>query len=96
MSIRSYLREILYLEGFSGDGETGSLVIVMRPDLYAAFLAISTRWDGDLNVLAASRTTIYLAIAENDTYYGSAPLKRAYEELCEIYRGDGVSDEENR
>ena len=75
----------VYLEGFSGGGETGSLVMGMKPGLYTAFLAVSTRWDGDLEVLADSRTPVYLAVGEDDSYYGSGPLKRAYDELVDIF-----------
>ena len=31
----------VYLEGFSGGGETGSIVMGMRPELYTAFLMVS-------------------------------------------------------
>lgn len=46
----------VYLHGMSGGGETASLVMGMRPELYAACLLTSTQWDGDLNALAAART----------------------------------------
>ena len=36
----------VYLEGYSGGGETGSIVIGKRPDLYAAFLHVSSKWTG--------------------------------------------------
>ncbi len=84
----------VYLEGFSGGGETGSLVMGMKPGLYTAFLAVSTRWDGDLEVLADSRTPVYLAVGEDDSYYGSGPLKRAYDELVDIYSDMGVPSED--
>lgn len=85
-------RKQVYLEGFSGGGETGSLVMGMRPDLYTAFLAVSTRWDGDLAVLASSRRPVYMAVGDNDSYYGPEPLKRAYEELRSIYEKEGLDD----
>ena len=86
-------RRRVYLEGFSGGGETGSLVMGMRPDLYTAFLAVSTQWDGNLDVLAASRRPVYMAAGEHDSYYGSGPLRRAYEELVAIYEREGLSDD---
>ena len=51
----------VYLHGMSGGGETASLVMGMRPELFAACLVTSTRWDGDLNVLTEARTPVYMA-----------------------------------
>lgn len=76
--------EKVYLHGMSGGGETGSLVMGMRPDLYTAYLMTSSQWDGDLEVLAEARTPVYMAIGEDDSYYGSSSLKEAYERLREL------------
>lgn len=84
----------VYLHGMSGGGETASLVMGMRPELFAACLVTSTRWDGDLDVLAASRTPVYMAIGEQDSYYGAEPLTAAYNELRAIYTSQGLSDAE--
>lgn len=84
----------VYLKGMSGGGETGSLVMGKRPDLYAAYLAVSTKWDGDLEVLADAGTPVYMAVGAEDTYYGSEPLRDAYDELYGIYEERGMSGEE--
>ena len=84
----------VYLHGMSGGGETGSIIMGKRPELFTAYLETSSRWDGDLNVLAEARTPVYMAIAENDTYYGSGYLKNAYNELYKIYIEQGLSDSE--
>lgn len=84
----------IYLHGMSGGGETGSIVMGKRPELFTAYLETSSRWDGDLNVLANARTPVYMAIAENDTYYGSGYLKNAYNELHKLYAEQGLSDSE--
>ena len=86
--------EKVYLHGMSGGGETGSLVMEKRPELYAAYLATSTQWDGDLEALAQARTPVYLAIGEDDSYYGSEPLKRTYRTLHGLYTAQGLSQEE--
>lgn len=39
-------------------------------------LATATQWDGDLEVLAQARTPVYLAVGEDDSYYGSEPFER--------------------
>lgn len=86
--------EKVYLHGMSGGGETGSLVMGMRPELYTAYLMTSSQWDGDLEVLAQARTPVYMAIGEDDSYYGSSSLKEAYAELREFYLEEGLSEEE--
>ena len=35
-----------------------------------------------------------MAIGEDDSYYGSSSLKRAYQTLREIYAGDGLTEDE--
>ena len=35
----------VYLSGLSGGGETGSLVMGLRPDLYAAYLMVASQWE---------------------------------------------------
>ncbi len=86
--------EKVYLHGMSGGGETGSLVMGKRPELYAAYLATSTQWDGDLEILAQARTPVYLTIGEDDSYYGSDSLKQAYQTLHSLYAEQGLSEAE--
>lgn len=84
----------IYLHGMSGGGETGSIIMGKRPELFTAYLETSSRWDGDLNVLANARTPVYMAIAENDTYYGSGYLKDAYNKLYQLYKEQGLTENE--
>nr|WP_316624712.1 prolyl oligopeptidase family serine peptidase [uncultured Ruminococcus sp.] len=84
----------VYLHGYSGGGETGSLIMGIRPELYTAYLETSSQWDGDLEVLAKAKTPVYLAIGENDSYYGSQPLKNAYNKLRGIYESQGLTETE--
>ncbi len=86
--------EKVYIDGYSGGGETLSLVLEKRPELFAAALQVSSQWDGDLAPLAESRTPVYLAIGEDDEYYGSEPAKRAYRELYGLYAAQGLTEEE--
>lgn len=87
-------RDKVYLHGMSGGGETGSLVMGKRPELYTAYLMTSSKWDGDLEVLANARTPVYMVIGENDSYYGSASLKSAYVSLSELYEQQGLGQDE--
>ena len=85
--------EQVYAEGYSGGGETGSLVLGLRPDLYTAYLAVSTQWDGDLAAVAQAEVPVYLAVGEADSYYGSEPLRTAYAQLRALYEEKGLSQE---
>ena len=84
----------VYLSGYSGGGETGSLVMELRPELYAAYLMMASQWDGKLEPLAAARTPVYMIIGEDDSYYGSESLKNAYARLHTLYETKGLSDAE--
>lgn len=86
--------EKVYLHGYSGGGETGSLVMEKRPELYTAFLCCSTQWDGDMTALVKAKTPVCLVTGENDSYYGSQPLKRAYQQLHDLYLAEGFSERE--
>lgn len=86
--------EKVYLHGYSGGGETGSLVMEKRPELYTAFLCCATQWDGDMTSLVKARTPVYLAVGEKDSYYGSKALKDAYRKLHDLYREEGLSEKE--
>ena len=84
----------VYANGYSGGGETMSLVMAKRPDLFTAYLHCSSKWDGDYDELVASETPIYIAIGENDEYYGSASSNDTYQELYKLYQDKGLSKEQ--
>ena len=83
----------VYLHGMSGGGETGSLVMGTKPELFTAYLATSSQWDGNLNVLAQARTPVYFAIGAQDSYYGSDSFIAAYNTLRELYAAQGLTEE---
>lgn len=87
-------RKKVYLHSFSGGGETGSLVMCKRPELFSAYLMTSSKWDGNLDVLANAHTPVYMAIGEDDSYYGSGYLKQAYSDLYSLYKAQGLSADE--
>lgn len=84
----------VYANGYSGGGETMSLVLEKAPELFTAYLHCSSRWDGDYNSVVENRLPVYLAIGEDDEYYGSDPTREAYEALRELYQEQGLSEEE--
>lgn len=84
----------VYANGYSGGGETMSLVLEKAPELFTAYLHCSSRWDGDYNPVVENRLPVYLAVGENDEYYGADPTREAYEALRNLYRKQGLSDTE--
>lgn len=86
--------EKVYGEGYSGGGETMSLVMGMRPELFTAYLHGSSQWAGDVDTMVEGRTPVYLAIGENDEYYGSEPTKEAYDRIYQRYKQEGLTEEE--
>ena len=87
-------REQVYAEGYSGGGETMSLALGMRPDLFTAYLQCSSQWDGAYGPVVEARVPVYFVIGESDEYYGSEPSREAYDQLHELYTEAGLSDEE--
>ncbi len=82
---------MVYISGYSGGGETLSLVISERPDLYTAALHVSSQWDGNLSKVAEERTPVYFAIGEDDEYYSSKPATEAYQKLSSLYEREGLN-----
>ncbi|SDG26600.1 prolyl oligopeptidase family serine peptidase [Marvinbryantia formatexigens] len=84
----------VYANGYSGGGETMSLVLEKAPELFTAYLHCSSRWDGDYEPVVEKRLPVYLAIGEDDEYYGSGPTREAYESLRNLYLEQGLSETE--
>ena len=84
----------VYISGFSGGGETMSLAVAERPDLFTAALHISSRWDGGFEKIAAARTPVYFVIGEGDEYYSSRPAREAYASLASLYQKAGLTEEQ--
>ena len=84
----------VYISGYSGGGETLSVVLGKRPELFTSALHISSVWDGDLEVLANEKIPLYIVIGEEDSYYGSDRIRNSYNRLYEIYKNKGLADEE--
>lgn len=87
-------RAHVFANGYSGGGETMSLVMAKRPDLFAAYLHVSSQWDGALEPVVDARTPVYIFIGENDEYYGSENAKQTYQTLRDLYQSKGLSEEE--
>ena len=87
-------RNKVFANGYSGGGETMSIAVGKRPDLFTAYLQVSSKWDGDFESVAKARLPVYLAIGENDEYYGSSPTRQAYETLRSLYEKQGLTPAE--
>ena len=82
----------VFIEGLSGGGETLSYVLEIRPDLFAAALAVSSQWNGDLTPMAAACVPVRLFTGRDDSYYGSESYVETANELRELYRAQGLLD----
>ncbi len=87
-------RERVYANGYSGGGETMSIAVGKRPDLFTAYLHVSSQWDGAYEPVAQQRLPVYFAIGRSDEYYGSEPTIRAYNTLKALYEQQGLTQEE--
>jgi len=79
----------VFIEGYSGGGETMSLVLQEAPYLYSRALHVSSQWDGDFTALVNEHLPLYIFIGENDEYYGSDKIRNTYAEMAELYRQKG-------
>lgn len=86
--------ERVYITGYSAGGETLSHVMELKPELYRAALFMSSKWDGDLTLLVAARTRLYLFTSEHDSYYGAEPARQAWQNIYNLYESTGVTEEE--
>ena len=84
----------IYAEAFSAGGVTMSFVLEQRPDLFCAYLHCCSSWPADPTPVAKTRLPVYIAVGEQDEYFGSEPSREIYEELQELYRQQGLSGEE--
>ena len=84
----------VYANGYSGGGETMSLVLGKRPDLFTAYLHVSSQWDGGYEAVVEKRLPVYFVIGRNDEYYGSEPTVEAYDTLYSLYEQQGLTEAE--
>ena len=70
---KNYNINKVYASGFSGCGETMSLVIGKRADLIDAYLQISSKWDGSFESTVENEVPVYFFVGKSDEYYGSTP-----------------------
>ena len=87
-------RDQVYANGYSGGGETMSLVMGLRPDLFTAYLHCASQWDGAYEPVVEARVPVYLVVGEGDEYYSSEPTQEAYDRLHGLYSDAGLSEGE--
>ena len=86
--------ERVYLEGYSYGGETLSLVMDTKPQLYRAALHLASQWDGDVEALATARIPLRISLGDNDEFYSVEAAQRVVGELRALYEAQGLSGEE--
>lgn len=87
-------RAKVFINGYSGGGETLSLVLTIAPELFTAALHVASVWDGELEPLVNAETPVYFVIGESDEYYGSSRITATYNRLVSLYREKGLSSED--
>lgn len=84
----------VYINGYSGGGETLSLVLGKRPELFTRALMCSSQWDGKYEPVVQTKTPVYFVIGESDEYYSSKPFKEAYQKLHDLYQKQGLCEKQ--
>lgn len=84
----------VYINGYSGGGETLSLVLGKRPELFTRALMCSSQWDGKYEPVVQTKTPVYFVIGESDEYYSSKPFQEAYQKLHDLYRKQGLCEKQ--
>lgn len=87
-------RQNVYINGYSGGGETLSLVLDKRPELYTAALMCSSKWDGGFDAITKAKVPVCFVIGDSDEYYGAEPFREAYEEIRKRYESEKLSESE--
>lgn len=82
----------LYLQGYSAGGETGSMAVSKHPNLFAAFLEVSSKWDGDIGAVAKAGLPVAFAVAQDDSYYGSVPMEQTMQQMQSAYTRYGYEN----
>lgn len=78
-------RNKVYIAGYSSGGQTMSLAVSERPDLYTAALILSSWWEGDIEPVAEARVPVYFAQGIDDELYGSSYTLHIYSEFRKYY-----------
>lgn len=84
----------VYANGYSGGGETMSIVMGKRADLFAAYLHCASQWDGEYEAVVKNKVPVYFVVGESDEYYGAEPSINAYNQLYDLYKKQGLTDNE--
>lgn len=84
----------VFMNGYSGGGETLSLVMAKKPELYTAVLHIASVWDGSIDPIVQAKIPLYIVIGANDEYYGSARISDTYCEMIVLYERQGLTREQ--
>lgn len=84
----------IYADGYSAGGETLSLALGKRPELFTACLLCNSQWEGKYDSVIRARVPVYLVIGKNDEYFGSKPFKETYRKLYNHYQKQGMTKKE--
>lgn len=84
----------VYLSGYSFGGETVSLVMAKRPELYSRVLHMASQWDGSVGALVEQEIPVMMVIGDDDEYYRVSDVERTYLGLRKKYENKGLAEDE--
>ena len=84
----------VYLSGFSFGGDTISLAVSKRPELYSRVLHLSSQWDGDTRAVVEARVPLRMTLGDADQWYSASRAQATYDAIRSGYEAAGLSDEE--
>lgn len=87
-------RSRVYLSGYSFGGDTISLAMGKRPELYSRVLHMASRWDGDVSALTKAKVPVRMVIGDGDEYYRVSDAERTYAAIRDSYAAAGVPEAE--
>ncbi len=84
----------IYADGYSAGGETLSLVLGKKPELFTACLLCNSQWEGKYDSVIRAKIPVYLVIGKDDEYFGSKPFEETYRKLYHRYQKQGMTKKE--
>lgn len=84
----------VFLSGYSFGGETVSLIMAKKPELFSRVLHMASRWDGSVSALVELAIPVMMVIGDDDEYYRVSDAERTYLGIRRKYENKGFTEDE--
>ena len=84
----------VFLSGYSFGGETVSLIMAKKPELFSRVLHMASRWDGSVGALVELAIPVMMVIGDDDEYYRVSDAERTYLGIRRKYESQGFTEDE--